>query len=103
MDNIIFIAPSPPSTTSLGTQITPRAFFSRIGAANTVWLYTQAQTNPEFEFYKDKAWSGKFIDLADPETANDLNNLLTLPSTPFTAAMINTILTAPVQASEAPG
>jgi hypothetical protein len=84
---------------SLGTVITPRAFFDRIGAANEAWLYAQAQTNSTLEMYKDTIWSGP-VDLANPQTATDLTYLLTLTGTPFTSASLVAIVSAPVQANE---
>jgi hypothetical protein len=92
-----------PAATAFGTRITPRAFFLRIGQANAIWLYTQAQTNAVLEYYKDMVWSGSYVDLADPVTSTDLNYLLTLSGTPFTADIIAAILTNPVQPSEIAG
>ena len=90
------------SAPSLGTIITSRAFFKRLGVANTTWLYAQAPTNPTLEMYKDQVWDGP-VDLANPDTAADLAYLTTLAGSPVTADVVNTILTAPVQANEVPG
>jgi hypothetical protein len=100
---IVFTPPAPSVVpiSIYGTNITPRAFFQRFGA-NLAWLYTQAQTNVQLQIYKDQVLSGTFVDLAAVDTANDLAYLLTLSGTPFTAALINAILTAPVQAGEVP-
>jgi len=96
------IVPSPPSLPwPYGTRLTSNAFFNRMGAANVIWLYTQAQTNPTLQYYKDKAWGG-VIDLADPIVATDLNYLLTLTGSPFTSANISLILNSPVTQTEAP-
>lgn len=98
---VSYVAPPAPRAPFLGTKISPRAFFNRFGA-NLTWLYTEAQTNVMLQIYKDKVLSEAYVDLADPETAADLATLLTLPQTPFTAAINTAILTAPVQASELP-
>jgi hypothetical protein len=93
------VTPDGANAPSLGTVITPRAFFDRIGAANEAWLYAQAASNPTLEMYKDEVWAGP-VDLANPLTATGLDYLLTIVGTPFTAAGIVTILSAPVQPSE---
>lgn len=85
-----------------GTLITPRAFFNRLGRVNATWLYTQAQTNPVLEMFKDQVLAGP-VDLAAAETVADLNYLTTVAGTPFTAAIVAAILSAPVQAGEVPG
>ena len=95
-------ASEPPVAPSLGTIITSRAFFKRLGVANTTWLYAQAPTNPTLEMYKDQVWDGP-VDLANPDTAADLAYLTTLAGSPVTADVVNTILTAPVLANEVPG
>lgn len=93
-----------PRTPHLGTQITRLAFLNRLTDAEAVSIdlasIGETQEAATVRRVMSKVNAAKFIDLADPDTVNGINYLLSAGL--LTAERGNEILTAPVQEKELP-
>lgn len=94
-----YFFPSSPEIPLLGTKIRPIAFLNRFGGA-LVGLYTAAMTNPQVQIYRDKVLLTPNVDLANPATIADINQLAAAGL--ISADLAHAILTSPVTQDELP-
>jgi hypothetical protein len=75
-DGTAFDAPAPPVTPSMPTQIAPLAFEGRFTSAELGGIFGASQSTPALTQWLWRTAAAQFVDLADPQTAQGLADLV---------------------------